>query len=76
MDAAGGGGIAVLLVWGLDLAGVPLTPAAAAVLAGLIATAAAALGRDGIRGLARRLWRGVNGDDPPSSSSGADGGVS
>lgn len=62
--AAGGGGVGVLIVWILDLAGVPVTPAAAAVLAGMATTVAVALGRDGIHGVLHRLWRGVNGDSP------------
>jgi hypothetical protein len=61
-DAASGGGVGILVVWVASLFGADLPPAAAATLTTFIIIAAAALGRNGIRGLAVKLWRGANGD--------------
>jgi hypothetical protein len=61
-DAASGGGIGILAVWVASLFGAELPPAAAATITTIIIIAAAALGRNGIRGLAVKLWRGANGD--------------
>jgi hypothetical protein len=60
--ASCGASAGVLFVWFLDLAGVALTPAAGAVLASMFTTVVISLGRDGVRGLARKFWRGVNGN--------------
>jgi hypothetical protein len=62
-SAAGGGGVGVLLVWVLQLFGVPLTPAASASLVAMITAACVALGQNGIVGIAQRLWRGDKDDD-------------
>lgn len=51
-----GGG--VLVVWLLGLAGVALTPEVGAALAGGLAAAVLFLGRNGLTGLARIVWRG------------------
>lgn len=61
-DAASGGGIGILVVWIASLFGAELPPAAAATLTTFIIILAAALGRNGIRGIAVKLWRGANGD--------------
>lgn len=61
-DAAGGGGIGIVLVWVVSLFGYDLPPAAAATLTTVIIIFAAALGKRGIRGIAIRIWRGANGN--------------
>lgn len=56
---AGGGATAgILLVWILSLVGVELPPAVAAVTAGLIPVALLFIGRNGLRGVLRLVWRG------------------
>lgn len=58
-DAAGGGGVGILVVWIVSLFGYELKPEVAAVLTTVIIVFAAALGRRGIRGLAIAIWRGT-----------------
>lgn len=56
--AAGSGGLAVLVVWLLGMAGVAVSPEVAAAIAGAIATIVLFIGRRGLKGLARIIWRG------------------
>lgn len=57
--AAGGTvGVSVLLIWIAGLLGVDLSAEVAAALTGLLTVVVLAVGRDGIRGIARRVWRG------------------
>jgi hypothetical protein len=60
---AGGSGIGggALVVWLLGLGGVDMTPEVGAMIAGGIASAALLVGRKGIRGIARAVWRGTDG---------------
>lgn len=51
-----GGG--TLVVWLLGTAGVEMTPEVGALIAGAASTLALLVGRKGIRGLARAVWRG------------------
>lgn len=51
-----GGG--TLVVWLLGLAGVDMTPEVGALIAGGASTAALLVGRKGVRGIARAVWRG------------------
>lgn len=51
-------GLTVLVVWLLSLAGVDVSPEVAAALAGAVATVVLLIGRDGIGGVARIVWRG------------------
>lgn len=56
--AGGATGAAALVAYAAELAGLN-PPAPVAILAGGILTVAVlAIGRDGLRGIARRLWRG------------------
>jgi hypothetical protein len=61
-DAAGGGIIGVLAVWIASLFGYDLPPPAAAGITTIVIIGAAALGKNGIRGLVVKLWRGANGN--------------
>lgn len=54
---AGSGGGA-LVVWILGMSGVQVEPEVAAVMAGLCAAITLAVGRHGLRGMARLIWRG------------------
>jgi hypothetical protein len=56
-----GGGGGVLVVWLLGLAGVEMTPEIGALIAGALGSAALIVGRKGVRGLARAIWRGSGG---------------
>lgn len=56
--AAGTGGTAAVLVWLAQLFGLDIPPVAAVVMAGALTTAMLAVGREGLKGLADRLWRG------------------
>jgi hypothetical protein len=51
-----GGG--ALVVWLLDLGGVAVSGYLGALIAGAVATAFLWLGKNGIRGLLRTIWRG------------------
>lgn len=51
-----GGG--TLVVWLLGLAGVEMTPEVGALIAGAASTVALLIGRKGVRGIARAIWRG------------------
>lgn len=57
--AAGGSSIGgVLVVWLLSLLGVEIDGVIGAAITGGLATVALFIGREGLRGLFRRLWRG------------------
>lgn len=57
--AGGGAGLGTLLVWLLDkYADAGLSAEAAAAVAGGVATLVLLIGRDGIQGLAKIVWRG------------------
>lgn len=56
--ATGGGGIGVLAAYLLGKAGVQLEPEAAAAISTAIAGLALFIGRNGVRGVIRLLWRG------------------
>jgi hypothetical protein len=51
-------GPSVFLVWILGYLGVDVSPEVAVVIAGGIAAATLLVGRKGLRGIARTLWRG------------------
>lgn len=53
-----GGG--TLVVWLLGVAGVDMTPEVGALIAGALASAALVIGRKGVRGIARAVWRGAD----------------
>lgn len=53
-----GAGLGTLLVYLLGKAGVDVEPAAASAIAGGVAALALFIGRNGIRGAIRLLWRG------------------
>ncbi len=57
--AAGGtGGVALLAVWLAGHFGINLSAEEGAGLSGALSVIVLAVGRDGVAGLARRLWRG------------------
>lgn len=56
--AAGGTGVGVLAVWGLTAVGVDVSPEAAGVIAGAIPTAVLFVGKNGVKGVAQRVWSG------------------
>lgn len=56
--AAMGTGVGTLLAWGIQTAVGGLTPAAVAALASATSALAVILGRYGIVGMAKMLWRG------------------
>lgn len=51
-------GCGVLIVWLADLVGYTIPPLVVPVLAGMCAALALAIGRDGIKGIAHRIWSG------------------
>lgn len=59
--AAGAGGAAGTIIWIASSFGVTVPGTVGAYLATIIAATALAVGRRGIRGIARVLWRGNNG---------------
>lgn len=63
--AAAGSGIGggTIVVWLLGLAGLSITPVAGAAIAGVCATVFLFVGRKGLRGIARIIWRGSEDDD-------------
>lgn len=56
--AVGGGGLGVIVVWALGLAGVDVPPEVAAAIAGGLAGIVLFIGRRGVKGLASVMWRG------------------
>ena len=55
------GGVTVLaglVTWGASALGYELDPAVSVAIAGAISTAVLFIGRTGIRGLARMIWKG------------------
>ena len=56
--AVGSGGAAVILVYVAGLFGLEVPAEVAAAAAGLLAGGVLLFGRRGVRGLARRFWRG------------------
>lgn len=56
--AAGAGGAAGTIIWAASAFGVTVPGTVGAYLATFIATGALAIGRRGIRGIARIIWRG------------------
>ena len=58
--SVGSGGAGIVAIYLLGLAGVSLTPELGGVIAGSATTVVLAIGRDGIRGVMRRLWNGSN----------------
>jgi hypothetical protein len=50
--------VAALLAFSLTAVGVPLSPELAVIAAGVLTTAALAVGRRGIRGVVRMIWHG------------------
>lgn len=59
--AAASGSLSGAIVWALSLWGVTLTAYDGIYVATAVITATLAIGRRGIRGLARTLWRGTEG---------------
>jgi hypothetical protein len=57
--AGGSAGVSVLIVWVAGHFGVDLGAEEAIVLAGLLTVAVLAVGRDGVTGIAHRVWRGT-----------------
>jgi hypothetical protein len=55
---AGGSGIGTLAVYALSLFGVNLDPVLATAVGGLVASLILLIGRNGIRGVIRLVWRG------------------
>lgn len=47
-------------MWLLGVAGVVMTPEVGALIAGALASAALLIGRKGVRGIARAIWRGAD----------------
>lgn len=56
--AVGSGTLATLIVGGATLAGFEVDPVLATAAAGALTAAVLLVGRKGIRGIARQLWRG------------------
>lgn len=56
--AAGTTGAGAVLVWALGLAGVTVPPVAAVTIAGGLTVVFLAVGRRGIKGVARMVWSG------------------
>lgn len=56
--AGGSGALGILLVWILGQFGVALPPEVAAAISTAAATLALVIGRRGLSGLARLIWRG------------------
>jgi hypothetical protein len=56
--AGGLGGVAALVAWLAELEHVAMPAPVAVLAAGILTTVVLAIGRDGVRGIARRLWRG------------------
>lgn len=56
--AATSGGVGVIIVWLLSLAGVHMPAEVGAAVSTIAATVALLIGRRGIRGIARIIWRG------------------
>lgn len=67
-------GVGALVVWGLGLAGIAVPPAIAVIAVGLLASAALAVGRSGVKGLVSRFWSGSK-DEGPHEDHPTDGGV-
>jgi hypothetical protein len=58
VSAVSGGGLGTLAAWGLGKAGIHLTAEEATALAGGLSTIALLIGREGISGIFRTIWRG------------------
>lgn len=56
--SVGGSGVGVLIVWLAGHFGVSLSAEEGVVIAGAVTTAALFVGRKGLRGIARMIWRG------------------
>ena len=56
--AAGSGGVGVLVVYLLSIAGIDVPPEVAAAIAGALATVVLFVGSRGVRGIADLIWRG------------------
>lgn len=56
--AGGTTGLGVIVVFVLGALGVPVPPEVAVAGVGLVSTAVLVIGRRGIRGIARSIWRG------------------
>lgn len=59
--AGGGSGLAVFVVWLLGHLHIALSAEDGAVVAGAIATVALFIGRNGLKGIWKRLWNGQDG---------------
>ncbi len=63
--AAGSSGVGVLVVWLLGYFGVDLTAELGAVIAGALSSVVLWIGRDGIKGVLGRIWKGDKKDPEP-----------
>ena len=53
-----GVGVGTLIVWALGHWGISMDAEVAAVIAGMVSSVALLIGKAGLRGLARLIWRG------------------
>ena len=59
--AAGGSGLSVFVVWLLGYLHVALGAEDGAIIAGAVASIALFVGRNGLKGIAKRIWGGETG---------------